>query len=287
MNPLTDSTPERQTAYRVALLNGLPDGDVTAWLLSHLPPIDVTELRSKQLGHAPWSSWLPLPRANVSNELMQIVVDSAHSMEHAEFLACMLHASTSKRAAKRLHSLRTHVTSRKHVSVDVRGYVEHVPASREIAGSTAIDYLARVFAGSIRTRGIKAVTARDEAQLRDTQWADVFTGNVGTGEALLRNVAAAASTGPLTWHYLGDDPAAWALAFELLSGTDLTIVEALETAAATVPGGRPKAAELPTTKQWRRRKPAVLTYRGEPVVDLEDPAVFETTRVEPLGNVAP
>lgn len=73
------------------------------------------------------------------------------------------------------------------------------------------------------------------------------------------------TVGRLLRQHLGEDPAAWELAFELMDtpGTSIQDAVAAASAAHGVPG-EPAPMRVPG-RAWRRRRPHVVLYDGSPL----------------------
>lgn len=248
---------------RYSLLHGLPDGKVTRWILAGLPELNLESARGAHFVS---------PKANLSTATMQWAVEARHSRAEAEFLGALLHAATSRRAVVKLVEMGSNLLRGLNYVQYVHGFPEQRHVQLEIPASAPVELAARALLRPAVPADITGKHMRAYRFDRDTwsEWITTDSAVLGPRKFMVVSKA--------LWNSLGDDPAAWALAFDLFmdEATVMPIQEVIDTVAATLPD----KAGVATKKwgpslSWRFARPQPLQFEGQPLEGLHTPLRLE------------
>lgn len=269
--------PDAVTAclLRYALLHTLPEGRVTRWLLDEMPSVERHgRFPAADGGLAGQRTIFNSPIVSLSPETIQRAVSTRQSRVDAEFLGMLLHLATTGRAFHKAAQLSRDMTQGSSYVSTEHGYPEVVHTTLWLPASTTIDYLVRNWRGPATLRELRAVDGLD--RLEHMHW-DRWVGNVPVPGALYQVLVRMMALAPVLWRSLGDDPAAWSLALELMGSPDMSMGDALSAAVATSEASG-SAVPSAVSRSWRRAPLVDLTYAGGPLLGLHD---VKSLRLEP------
>lgn len=259
-SPVDESLTRDSYFNRYSLLHGLPDGKVTRWILDGLPELDLETVKNAHFIS---------PKADLSAATIQRAVDSRPSRDEAEFLGALLHAVTSRRAVVKLVHLGSDLLRGIRYEEHVHGFPEQKHIQLQLPASQGVELAARALVRPVVPSDITGRHMREYRFARDT-WAEW----ISTDSEVLKPRKFMLVSRAL-WNSFGDDPASWALAFDLFTdeATGMPIQEVIDTVAATLPDKTAVSAKRwgPHLSWWLAR-PAPLEFEGHALEGLHAPA---------------
>lgn len=254
---------------RLSLLSTVPDGEVARWLLND--PIDYLS-DNTPLDRLDSTPALWLSPTNLSNDTIQYALNRQPTHEAASVLDLLLQTANSRTGARRT----------KAVYKRLRAPAAELPPLSTYDGIRALSPLGEEWHEErpqpvSELRGLIGNTWATEVYVQDMAdrkpWSYVTDEKPhttysprGTNEALSYYHGANRFLGRTLWRNLGDDPAAWSLALELLLGPDSEAIlgETIETVSSTQ--DNPTLHRAPRRGLgWWTRTPKIHTYEDQPI----------------------